>query len=462
MSRAVPQYISDRFNQLSPTPAQQYNYLLDIWGEDWKKVDAKSEALEKSLNINNSELIHSLLKKQNHLASQSSTTHSVHALSSSPFMTGMGIDHPLENGFAFLLPYGIPYLPGSSVKGVLRTAAEELALGYDKDIEGWDMFWVWLLFGFDDKSDYLNPAEGKDPDVIQDITNSKNEEFESWKQSVRDDNEHYQHLKKITQEHKCDSPQELISKIQSGKINSIQGALQCWDVYPNMQELALDILTPHQTHYYQKGKSPHDCASPIPNFFMVIPTDSDFTFHVGIKQHRLPDEMTALLSEKLDQLFEYAFNWLGFGAKTSLGYGVMQLDPAVEKAKQEEIERQKGEQTEQRHQLEIEAAETKRRAEYEALPEYEQMIMKLDLQLEGFLEQGPLPKNVYPQFITIMNNSADTAIEWQDEQSRKIFADYLEHTFERLGWYSGGLNPKQRKKQLAKRKQWLETIRNGR
>ena len=38
----------------------------------------------------------------------------------SSFVTGMGQDHPLENGFAFHPTYGTPYLPGSSVKGMLR------------------------------------------------------------------------------------------------------------------------------------------------------------------------------------------------------------------------------------------------------------------------------------------------------------------------------------------------------
>ena len=48
--------------------------------------------------------------------------------STAPFATGLGNEHPIENGFAFLTPYGLPYLAGSGVKGILRRAAEELAL----------------------------------------------------------------------------------------------------------------------------------------------------------------------------------------------------------------------------------------------------------------------------------------------------------------------------------------------
>ncbi|HUM09057.1 MAG TPA: RAMP superfamily CRISPR-associated protein, partial [Acidocella sp.] len=53
----------------------------------------------------------------------------IDAIAIAPFTTGLGNEHPLENGFAFLNPYGLPYLPGSGVKGVLRQAARELASG---------------------------------------------------------------------------------------------------------------------------------------------------------------------------------------------------------------------------------------------------------------------------------------------------------------------------------------------
>ncbi|MBV1868050.1 MAG: type III-B CRISPR module RAMP protein Cmr6 [Marinosulfonomonas sp.] len=41
-----------------------------------------------------------------------------------PFLTGTGLPHPVENGFLWHHTYGVPYIPGSSVKGVLRTWAE--------------------------------------------------------------------------------------------------------------------------------------------------------------------------------------------------------------------------------------------------------------------------------------------------------------------------------------------------
>lgn len=42
----------------------------------------------------------------------------------SPFVTGLGRAHPVENGFAWHHTLGTPYLPGSSVKGMVRAWAE--------------------------------------------------------------------------------------------------------------------------------------------------------------------------------------------------------------------------------------------------------------------------------------------------------------------------------------------------
>ncbi len=45
----------------------------------------------------------------------------------SRFITGLGRSHPVENGFAWHHTLGVPYLPGSSVKGLIRCWATEWA-----------------------------------------------------------------------------------------------------------------------------------------------------------------------------------------------------------------------------------------------------------------------------------------------------------------------------------------------
>lgn len=41
-----------------------------------------------------------------------------------PFVTGLGRDHPVENGFLWHHTFGVPYLPGSSVKGMVGAWAK--------------------------------------------------------------------------------------------------------------------------------------------------------------------------------------------------------------------------------------------------------------------------------------------------------------------------------------------------
>ena len=43
----------------------------------------------------------------------------------SRFVTGLGLSHPVENGFAWHPILGTPYLPGSSVKGMIRAWAKQ-------------------------------------------------------------------------------------------------------------------------------------------------------------------------------------------------------------------------------------------------------------------------------------------------------------------------------------------------
>lgn len=51
-----------------------------------------------------------------------------------PFVTGLGREHPVENGFAWHATLGTPYLPGSSVKGLVCAWASEWADAEEAEI----------------------------------------------------------------------------------------------------------------------------------------------------------------------------------------------------------------------------------------------------------------------------------------------------------------------------------------
>lgn len=218
-----------------------------------------------------------------------------------PFTTGLGNAHPLENGFAFLNPYGLPYLPGSGVKGVLRRAAQELACGDWGDTAGWSQDPVCTI-AIDKKTVALSVIDvlfGREP--------------------------------------------------AAGASEHVRGVLGFWDVIPQIagDSLLVEIMTPHQSHYYQQKRdrkagdstSPHDSGQPNPISFLTVPPGSGFTFHVVCDEARLKQLAPALLEVQdglprwkrlMAAAFEHAFQWLGFGAKTAVGYGAMQRDAAAE------------------------------------------------------------------------------------------------------------------------------------
>lgn len=222
----------------------------------------------------------------------------LHATAVAPFTTGLGNEHPLENGFAFLNPYGLPYLPGSGVKGVLRTAAKELASGQ------WDS--------------------------------------QEWHHA--EEPRHEVHDKQGKRLFDASDLDVLFGSEALDGENHLRGVLSFWDVIPQIQgnSLMVEIMTPHQSHYYQEdakkgagSTSPHDSGSPNPISFLTVPPQSQFAFHVVCDNARLEhlapdlannDRWKALLTAA----FEHAFDWLGFGAKTSVGYGAMDRDTKAE------------------------------------------------------------------------------------------------------------------------------------
>jgi CRISPR-associated protein Cmr6 len=179
--------------------------------------------------------------------------------STAPFATGLGNEHPIENGFAFLTPYGLPYLAGSGVKGILRRSMQELQ--HDGE-DGFTSEAIDALFGLE-------------------TVNQPND--------------------------------------------AQRGALDFWDVFPNPAggKLVVEIMTPHFGGYYQKDETPHDSGSPIPVSFLAVPAKSQFDFHVVCQPSRLPAALQAQWRKLLDRAFQHAFEWVGFGAKTSVGYGAM-------------------------------------------------------------------------------------------------------------------------------------------
>jgi CRISPR-associated protein Cmr6 len=281
----------------------------------WDKNDFAARAAwatVKTLTNRDKDRMNAVMNRQQTLAQGKSSLLRLEALATAPFTTGLGNEHPLENGFAFLNPYGLPYLPGSGVKGVLRQAAQELASGEWGDPKGWSKDKCYTL------------AVGKESIPLSAI--------------------------------------DVLFGLESpeGSQQHVRGALSFWDVIPQMagNSLLVEIMTPHQSHYYQQkaqagSTTPHDSGQPNPICFLTVPPGSRFIFYVvcdekhlrHVTQRRDPHAPDLLAEGEshwktlLCAAFQHAFQWLGFGAKTAVGYGAMQ---AVEQGPSTPMSAQQG------------------------------------------------------------------------------------------------------------------------
>ncbi len=162
----------------------------------------------------------------------------------SPFVTGLGLNHPVENGFKWHHTLGVPYLPGSSIKGMIRE---------------WGENW--------DKSQDIEKLFGDEKKV---------------------------------------------------------GTVVILDAIPiEPVELKSDVMTLHYGPYYGGDEPPADWHDPNPIPFMVVKENQ--RFQIGIFPRKQNDHEDC---EKLYSMLKEAFEYLGVGAKTAVGYGRFELEMA--------------------------------------------------------------------------------------------------------------------------------------
>ena len=398
---AVPYYLGEDFREASP--GMRFGMYLAAWeSANWAKTKDQPLAGAKRLTDNDRKTMQSLCKRQNLLFDTIPPAEGLRldARATAPFTTGLGNEHPLENGFAFLNPYGLPYLPGSGVKGVLRQAARELAGGDWGNAHGWR--------GDDEKPFSV---------VIQNKTVAL---------SV------------------CDVL--LGRESRDGDSDHVRGVLSFWDVIPQIQgdHLHVEIMTPHQGHYYQQRQdrragdsvSPHESGQPIPIPFLTVPPGSGFAFHVVCdlpRLHRLAPELAQDDRWKtlLTAAFEHAFEWLGFGAKTAVGYGAMARDQKAEGARKAALEA------------------SERAAARAVMSEQKQTIEDFREAFYTARDRGAHQPG--GEFDAKRLALFKAALEWSDAIDRQGAAELLRETIQ----WSGLPGKKERKQEF---KSWLATL----
>lgn len=182
---------------------------------------------------------------------------------------GLGLPHPTETALLLDRLTGCPYVPGSSVKGALRAAAELAADGE------------------------LDTGGGSDPGF--------------WKE----------HL-------------ERLFGSAAGADLRAKGELVLYDAFPDTwPTLEVDVLTPHYKDYYGDDPEnptvpPADWQDPNPVSFPTVAAATPFTFwigHTGAPPRQEGVDRAGDL-RRAERLLRTALDWLGLGGKTSSGYGI--------------------------------------------------------------------------------------------------------------------------------------------
>lgn len=209
-----------------------------------------------------------LLKKKNRqqmdyieaLSSQDIATFTFEVQSTSPFITGLGSGHPTETGMILDRNIGVPYIPASSIKGVLRLACA------------------------------INLAESN----------------EKYKESgiVPDDDENLV---------------KYFGSMSQDTDKQSRGQLMFLDAYPKDKvTLKVDIMNPHFGKYYSgENNQPVETESPVPIKFLTVAKGTTFVFRCAF----IPLKKDTCDENEIKAMFKTAFETVGFGGKTAIGYG---------------------------------------------------------------------------------------------------------------------------------------------
>lgn len=302
---------------------QAYPYMWNF--KNSSGADQKSDVWKKILedgNIacQNDEILSFLnrLRENNRLTASSFRPSGMREISlklASSMSLGSSESSALETGILLHPLYGVPYIPSSSIKGVLRnrmftTLADKwniyfssldelIAARKNRRMTAVNIFESYLMLE--------NPHIMKEDE----ISRLDDQWLEFCIEQGWEDNVDWREVWKSAKLYRyCFSPQKNHEK------------LIFFDAFPDPGEkpvnlFALDIINPHYSEYYSSNENPlppADYLSPIPNKFLVVRKGISFVFQINCKKEKFAD---ILLSELKDCLCEN-----GIGSKTSLGYGL--------------------------------------------------------------------------------------------------------------------------------------------
>jgi CRISPR-associated protein Cmr6 len=243
---------------------------MDRYDQNWK-LDAtnKKEFLNRIRDFDGGKDDYPKFVERRNLALSTSAAPcgKASATSTSRLVCGLGLPHPIETSILLDRLTGAPYLPGSSVKGMLRSAAHLAASA----------------------------------EFPADCVSMRDAAF--WK----------------------DNLDRVFGPPAAGEGSAAKGQMVFYDALPAAwPKLEVDVLTPHYGPYYMDGKVPGDWFSPVPVYFLAVSAGTKFFF--WYRSLSKEDEMREADEAAIARLLPVALDWLGIGGKKSSGYGAFKAE----------------------------------------------------------------------------------------------------------------------------------------
>lgn len=108
------------------------------------------------------------------------------------------------------------------------------------------------------------------------------------------------------------------------------------------------------------------------------------------------------------------------------------------------------------------AEAARKRAEFEALPESRQLIVKAEQEFDRFMSLGESgQRGNRESLIGVLNRLYKTAKSWTSAKERCDAGNLLERVYDAINWFDPGKNRRQREKQEDKRRKMVADLRQG-
>lgn len=241
---------------------------------------------------------------------------------------GLGGKNPLEFGITLNRLTGLPYIPGSALKGLARSYAL-LTLAEVRKLILIDTPLVQednrnsskshpYTEALEAYSKLLELSPDSKQSVIDEVTNTFKKKVEAYQKAVLTHGKHIETDTSLPL-----SVEESHFRLAFGTQADAGGCVFYDAVISNVTDpqkslFTMDVMTPHFVKYYTSGGTPNDGDNPNPVSYVVVREGISFGFAIGTRTGFV-DNGTR----------KYARNWLrsaleemGIGAKTAQGYGV--------------------------------------------------------------------------------------------------------------------------------------------